>query len=299
MDWERVRVALVNGDLDRAQLQARSIEPRGTPDLAPIFIHPYEEINGAGIETIRLYIYQGKPNRHIDCLEVQLQHASATLRRRRLMKLHILRAMALADRHVSGCRTRAILAAVRLATPMRAVRCFVDEGPRCLALLKGLVGARTARLDGKITMHLQTLIDAFQPGRLPHAPPLALASKSLVETVSPRELQILERLRKATPPGGCPAIVPFRQYREMASAPDLRQARRQDRERSGVFLARQRGLLLSERARLGIRSRPRFCRLLARLRPERPSRTPPDLRLETRVTDSPRRHVRPMPLSTA
>jgi ATP/maltotriose-dependent transcriptional regulator MalT len=243
MDWERVRVALVNGDLDRAQLQARSIEPRGTPDLAPIFIHPYEEINGAGIETIRLYIYQGETEQALDCLEVQLQHASATLRRRRLMKLHILRAMALADRQSQDAALEAILAAVRLATPMRAVRCFVDEGPRCLALLKGLVEARTARLDGKITMHLQTLIDAFQPGRLPHAPPLALASKSLVETVSPRELQILERLAQGYSNlavaqqlslSGNTVKWHLRQIYDKLGAKNRNEA---------VFLARQRGLL--------------------------------------------------------
>jgi LuxR family maltose regulon positive regulatory protein len=159
------------------------------------------------------------------------------------MKLHILRAMALADRQSQDAALEAILAAVRLATPMRAVRCFVDEGPRCLALLKGLVEARTARLDGKITMHLQTLIDAFQPGRLPHAPPLALASKSLVETVSPRELQILERLAQGYSNlavaqqlslSGNTVKWHLRQIYDKLGAKNRNEA---------VFLARQRGLL--------------------------------------------------------
>jgi len=70
----------------------------------------------------------------------------------------------------------------------------VDEGPRCLLLLKRLVESRTLRLDSDITMYLQTLMNAFQPGRIAELPALSVASKSLVETISQRELQILERL---------------------------------------------------------------------------------------------------------
>jgi LuxR family maltose regulon positive regulatory protein len=243
MDWERVRVALINGDLDRAQMQARSIEPRGAPDVAPAFIHPYEEINGAGIETIRLYIYQGETEQALDCLRVQLQHASATFRRRRLVKLHILQAMALAHKQSQDAALEAMLAAVRLGTTMRAVRCFVDEGPRCLALLKGLVEPGISRLDGKASMHLQTLIDAFQPGRLSEAPPLTLTSKSFVETVSPRELQILERLAQGysnlavaqqLSVSGNTVKWHLRQIYDKLGAKNRNEA---------VFLARQRGLL--------------------------------------------------------
>jgi LuxR family maltose regulon positive regulatory protein len=243
MDWERVRIALVNEDLDRAQIQARSIEPCGAADVAPTFIHPYEEINGAGIETIRLYIYQGEVERALECLQVQIQHASVALRRRRLVKLYILQAMALASGQRDDAALEVMLGAVRLGMTMRAVRCFVDEGQRCLVLLKALADGRTLPLDGNVTMHLQMLIDAFQSGNPSEAPALTLAAKQLVESISARELQILERLAQgysnlavAQQLSLSPNTVKWhlRHIYDKLGAKNRNEA---------VFLARQRGLL--------------------------------------------------------
>jgi LuxR family maltose regulon positive regulatory protein len=92
-------------------------------------------------------------------------------------------------------------------------------------------------------MHLQTLIDAFQPGRLSEAPPLTLTSKSFVETVSPRELQILERLAQGysnlavaqqLSVSGNTVKWHLRQIYDKLGAKNRNEA---------VFLARQRGLL--------------------------------------------------------
>jgi len=243
MDWERVRVALVNGDLDRAQLQARSIEPRAAPDVAPTFIHPYEEINGAGIETIRLYIYQGETEQALDCLQVHIQHASVSHRRRRLVKLYVLQAIAQASRQNHEGALEAIVSAVRLGTTMRLIRCFVDEGSRCLLLLKRLAESRTVRFDSDVTIYLQTLINAFHPGGSAEVLPLGVASKSAVEAISQRELQILERLAQ-----GYSNLAVAQQL--SLSANTVKWHLRQIYDKLGaknrneaVFLARQRGLL--------------------------------------------------------
>jgi LuxR family maltose regulon positive regulatory protein len=243
MDWERVRIALMSEDVDRAQVQARAIEPHAPADAAPVFIHPYEETNGAGIETIRLYIYQGEAEQALECLQVQIAHAASSLRRRRLVKLYILRAMALASRQRDKAALDAILAAVRAAATMGAIRSFVDEGERCLRLLKSLAESASERLDSNTTMHLRALIDAFVPGGSVRAAPLALAAKPPVETVSARELQILERLAQ-----GYSNLAVAQQL--SLSANTVKWHLRQIYDKLGaknrneaVFLARQRGLL--------------------------------------------------------
>jgi LuxR family maltose regulon positive regulatory protein len=151
--------------------------------------------------------------------------------------------MALASRQRDEAALDAILAAVHLAATMGAIRSFVDEGERCLRLLRGLAESRAARLDSDTTMHLRALIDAFLPGGAPRAAPLALAAKPTVETISARELQILERLAQ-----GYSNLAVAQQL--SLSANTVKWHLRQIYDKLGaknrneaVFLARQRGLL--------------------------------------------------------
>lgn len=241
MNWERVRIALLKGDLDRARIQARSIEhPAGRSDTL-VFIHPYEEINGAGIESIRLDIYLGELERALEQLSAQIESAASALRKRRLVKLYILRALALfaAERHDAA--VEAILNAVRLGVGMPAVRSFVDEGERCLMVLKALAGRRTIALDAKSTLYLRSLIEAFHAAT-PY-PSSGLSPKPLLEPISERELQILERLAQ-----GYSNLAVAQQL--SLSANTVKWHLRHIYEKLGarnrneaVFLARRRGLL--------------------------------------------------------
>jgi LuxR family maltose regulon positive regulatory protein len=194
MVWERVRIALLDGDLDRARIQARAIELPGTADDARAFIHPYDEINGAGIETIRLLIHEGEAEQALQCLEAQIKHAAAGLRKRRLVKLYILQSMALAAMGRADAALEALLNAVRIGAGMPAVRSFVDEGERCLGLLQNLAERRALQVDAKTTVYVRSLINAFQSGRSSAPPPLTLQAKPLLGAISARELDILLRV---------------------------------------------------------------------------------------------------------
>ena len=159
------------------------------------------------------------------------------------MKLYVLQAIAQASRQNHEGALEAIVSAVRLGTTMRLIRCFVDEGSRCLLLLKRLAESRTVRFDSDVTIYLQTLINAFQPGGSAEVPPLGVAFKSAVEAISQRELQILERLAQ-----GYSNLAVAQQL--SLSANTVKWHLRQIYDKLGaknrneaVFLARQRGLL--------------------------------------------------------
>jgi len=92
-------------------------------------------------------------------------------------------------------------------------------------------------------MHLRALIDAFVSGAPLRTAPLTLAAKPAVETISARELQILERLAQ-----GYSNLAVAQQL--SLSANTVKWHLRQIYDKLGaknrneaVFLARQRGLL--------------------------------------------------------
>ena len=194
VEWERVRTALVRGEVDRARVIARSTETRVPADSCPSFVLPHEEVNGAGIETIRLQIHDGSGAQALTALRTQTEHAAATLRRRRLAKLHILEGLALDALDQREAALGAMLAAVRLATTMGAVRMFVDEGPICWPLLKALGDDRKIRADKRLSAHLSKILAAFGADDVAAAVAAPAEAKAGGEPLSAREVQILERL---------------------------------------------------------------------------------------------------------
>jgi len=206
------------------------------------FIHPYDEINGAGIETIRLLIHEGEAEQALQCLQGQIKQAMLGLRKRRLVKLYILQGMALAVSGGTDAALEAMLSAVRAGMSMPAVRSFVDEGERCLTLLKNLAERRTTHIDAKTTVYLKSLIEAFQSGRS-SAPPLTLRAKPLLGAISARELDILLRVSH-----GYSNLAVAQQLSLSANTVKWHLRHIYDKlgarnRNEAVFLARQRGLL--------------------------------------------------------
>lgn len=194
VEWERVRIALVEGDVARAQILARSIETHPRADLPPTWIEPYDEVNSAGIETIRLHLHTGDVTTALTWLGVQIEHARTTLRRRRLLKLHVLEALARKKLGEDAAALEAMAEALKLGASTGTIRSFLDEGPACQQLLRALSDQRAARLDEKSRAHLRELlaaIDASGPGAEPAAPATVPAG---LDTLSKREAQILQRL---------------------------------------------------------------------------------------------------------
>lgn len=192
-EWERTRISLLAGDVGRARMIATSFGPPPAPEAVPDLISPSEEINGMGIGTIRLLLHEGHSGEALARLDVNIRHATRYLRRRRLVKLRTLEAMALQKAGRPADASRTLGTAVRLSATMGAVRSIVDEGPLCQSILQVLAEEPTLKLDRKASAWLATLLNAFETedGTPPKS---AREAKPLVEGLSPREVQILQRL---------------------------------------------------------------------------------------------------------
>jgi len=87
-----------------------------------------------------------------------------------------------------------MLAALRSAMAIGAIRSFVDEGPRCGLLLTQLAEERKVRAEHRLAAFLGRLHTLFEPGEpMPESAP-ALVHKPAGEALSARETQILQRL---------------------------------------------------------------------------------------------------------
>jgi LuxR family maltose regulon positive regulatory protein len=194
VQWERVRIALVQGDLERARIIARSIEAGGVADAAPVFVLPDQEIDGAGIEQIRLLIHEGNTDQALALLRTYAEHARSALRRRRLIKLQILEALALDEAQQREPARTAMLAALRAAAAIGAVRSFADEGPRCALLVNPLAADREVRADRRLAALVERLNAVFEPGQATVDTVSSTDSEASTQILSARETQILQRL---------------------------------------------------------------------------------------------------------
>lgn len=194
MDWERVRIALLAGDVGRARLIARSLEQAVAADDVPALIVPSEDINGAGIGGLRLMIHDGRSEQALARLKLHVELATRQLRRRRLAKLKILEALALGRLQRTGEALQAMAEAARMALPMGVIRSFIDEGEAGRPMLQQLCDDPALKADRKLLTHVQAILAAYDgEGGVPAAP-ADRATGALVESLSSREIQILQRL---------------------------------------------------------------------------------------------------------
>jgi len=194
VEWERVRMALVSGDVERARVIAQSLDADADGPAPATLIEPDEEINGVAIARIRLQIHVGQAEDALARLAPQREHANAKLRRRRLLKLHILEALAWEALQKRSLALDSMAAALRCSVPMRAIRSFVDEGARAHRLLQALASEGGSRLEGKLLAHLKSVLDACASGEGDVQQPPDRAAYGVLQALSDREIEILQRL---------------------------------------------------------------------------------------------------------
>jgi LuxR family maltose regulon positive regulatory protein len=142
--WERVRRALIVGDVDRAQALASRI-PR-----QPEFVLPEgwlifsEAIEGDGIGRIRLALHGGQLDEAAALLAPELELAQRQNRVYRLIKLLILDALLQHRRGQPNPARRSLHRALQLAAPGNFLRLFLDEGEALLPMLRDEAAALAA-----------------------------------------------------------------------------------------------------------------------------------------------------------
>lgn len=198
ISWERVRRALVNGELDRAQSIASRIPPRDTalPDDWTQFA---EDSEGDAIGGIRLAIHEGRIQEALKQLAHELAMAQHRGRVRRQIKLLILDAIAHRRKGDENIAHRSLRKALQLAAPGGFVRIFLDEGEEIVPLLQadyqsftGSPGRQDAGAD-QFQAFLERLLDA-SGADIRKAETLMGTDFHPLEPLSEREEEILRLL---------------------------------------------------------------------------------------------------------
>jgi len=133
LSWERVRRALLVGDIPRAEsiVAAHSGTEINPADPWLLFS---EDLEGEGLGRIRFAIHSGD----LDGAENRLETEFARHRGRvfRQIKLYLLDAQLHYRKGSRNIAQRSLRKALQLAGPGRYIRCFLDEGEQVLGMLR-------------------------------------------------------------------------------------------------------------------------------------------------------------------
>lgn len=141
--WERVRRALLAGELNRAQAIASRIE-RSDPDVGANWLPFSEDTEGETIGEIRLAIYDNNADTALKRISKELTSAQKQGRVRRQIKLYILEALAHSQNGIENVAHRSLRRALQLAVPGNFQRIFLEEGDQVVKLLKNDYEAYTS-----------------------------------------------------------------------------------------------------------------------------------------------------------
>lgn len=133
VEWERVRLALLDSQMDRARAIARRIAPAAQP--APGGWLAMSELAGAQmLGPVRLALHAGELDDATRMLQAMEPLCAA--RPLLLVKSLVLKALVLHQRGHSAAAQRSLLKALELAASGECLRAFLDEGPRMRPLLE-------------------------------------------------------------------------------------------------------------------------------------------------------------------
>jgi len=132
-DWERVRRALIAGDIERACAIAAHIGS-GKESNSDQWIALSEDLEGEALGRIRLAVHTLDVTTASNRIARELQRQPN--RTYRQIKLYLMSAQLKRREGMHNAAHRSLRKAVQLAKPGRYVRCFLDEGEGVIQLLR-------------------------------------------------------------------------------------------------------------------------------------------------------------------
>jgi LuxR family maltose regulon positive regulatory protein len=187
--WERVRVAVLAGDLAEARrLQATAVaehdfrEPEG-------YLPHAAEMEADQIGALRFEIALGPSRATLTRLRAAVGQANGQARVWRLVRLLVLEAKAHAALDSRPAALRSLRRALELSAPGRMIRSYVDEGAVILDLLAELLKEERRAPMALPPAYVEDILRAG--GRDPAAAAVALRP---AEALSRRELDVLAML---------------------------------------------------------------------------------------------------------
>jgi LuxR family maltose regulon positive regulatory protein len=133
LGWERVRRALLSGDIEQAAAIAATMSP-SRRTASEQWLQFSEDLEGESLGRIRLAIHTGD----FDLAKSRLHTEFATQRGRifRQIKLHLLEAQLQYRKGARNSAQRSLRKALHLGTPGRYIRRFLDEGESIVDMLR-------------------------------------------------------------------------------------------------------------------------------------------------------------------
>ncbi|WP_198971936.1 LuxR C-terminal-related transcriptional regulator [Xylophilus sp. ASV27] len=192
VEWERVRLALLDGQLDRARAIARRIAPAARP--TPGGWLAMSELAGAQVlGPVRLALHAGELDGAARML--QAMEPLCTDRPLLLVKSLVLKALVLHQLGQGTASQRALLRALELAAPGECLRAFLDEGPSMRPLLEPVARSLAPLVAGGSDERMHAfarkvlLAAGIAPGQQPPPP-----APGQGEPLSEREQRVLRLL---------------------------------------------------------------------------------------------------------
>lgn len=151
VNWERVRRSLNLGQEEQAFATAAAIVPAQEP-LPADWIPFADDIEDEHFGRIRLALTRFELAQAAAHIEAEMKRQRGHLLRQ--IKLHLLQARCSTRGDDRPAARRSLRNALRLAQPGRHIRCFLDEGPEALALVREeyqhlMEGRGSARVDAE------------------------------------------------------------------------------------------------------------------------------------------------------
>jgi LuxR family maltose regulon positive regulatory protein len=185
----QIEIRLAQGDIDGAVRWAAPLMAMldDSVQLPLLFAEIVEAL------LIRVFLAQGEIGKVLQWLDRLQDTAEQGGRDRRLIEVHLLRALAEQKRQSGTIFHEAIghlVRALELAEPEGFVLLFLEEGPALIPLLNAVVGHWAA--SDRVKKYARRLLSAFAEMGKPAAPHPPVEADGLVELLTPREMEVLQ-----------------------------------------------------------------------------------------------------------
>lgn len=187
IEWERVRMALLRKDYDEAKRLRSAITAKNDfIETAGILTHALET-EADLIGELRFETLLAPNPAVISRVRAAISQALATNRKWRAAKLMVIEAICRKTLGDNNAALRAMRAALKLGSPGRLVRTFIDEGPLAVSLIRE-IRDEDALGSGEIANDYLDLLLKAAGGALPQLE----EEPVVIEALSERELEVLK-----------------------------------------------------------------------------------------------------------
>jgi LuxR family maltose regulon positive regulatory protein len=193
---ERARIYVLQGHFDAAKIELERADDRALWSRVRglrLLAHDLEYVE---LGRLRWQIAAGQAGAALPLLDGEIDAALAASRHRRVLKLRVLRALALhrqGDQHGAHA---AIMEVLKTTCNEGAIHIVADEGPLAGALIRSLIAAqsegRASQRDPLFTEYLQRLRQAFGASAEPDSAPAP--ASGLPEPLTRQEMRVLALL---------------------------------------------------------------------------------------------------------